>query len=254
MKKALLTIAGFDPSSGAGATLDLKVFHRLGFYGLAVLTAVTVQNSYRVFGLKVLPPDLVRQQYQKLQADFNFSGLKIGMIGRRANIRVIEEIISENQNRPVVVDPVFRSSSGYWLLEKESIKKYLRALSGKITLLTPNLEEASLLLGQKIKTANDMEEAVINLSQLSCSACLIKGGHLPGRALDILYDGRNLFHFEKEKLKVKVHGTGCFLSSAILGFLVIGLDLQRSCEKASSLIHRHLKSSLKISQGRLFDI
>jgi len=254
MKKALLTIAGFDPTSGAGATLDLKVFHHFGFYGLAVLSAITIQSSSHVFRVKALSADLLLEQYRKLQADFKLSGLKLGMIGTGSNLRAVEEIISENQKQPRVVDPVFRSSSGKWLLEKKYISLYLQVLSGRITLITPNLDEASLLLERKIKTVKEMEEAARNLSYLTDSAALVKGGHLQDKAIDVLYDGRNLFHFEKKKLPFEVHGTGCFLSSAILCFLADGLSLSEACQKASSTIYHFIQSSIKISNRRLFDI
>ncbi len=254
MKKALLTLAGFDPSSGAGATLDLRVFNSRGYYGLAVLTSVTVQNSSRVYDYRSLSPDLVRQQYRQLRSDFKLSGLKVGMVGSRKLFPVIKDILSENRRLPVVVDPVFRSTSGGWLLEKQSLKNYLKAISGKITLLTPNLTEASLLLGQKIDTPEKMAEAARQLAELTSSACLVKGGHLIDRAVDILFDGRRIFRFQKRKLPLDVHGTGCFLSSAILCYLADGRSLPEACQKASHWLQLRLRSPLKISRGLLFEL
>ncbi|MCR4395821.1 MAG: hydroxymethylpyrimidine/phosphomethylpyrimidine kinase [Candidatus Saccharicenans sp.] len=256
MRKTLLTVAGFDPSSGAGATLDLRVFRHFGFHGLAILTAITIQNSSRVYGYRTLSPKLALEQYRRLKSDFNLSGIKIGMLGSRKIIPVIAEIAGENRSLPLVVDPVFRSSSGRWLLEKSSLRSYLNAISGKITLITPNLNEASLILGERIDRPEKMEEAARSLSQLTSSACLVKGGHLPGTAVavDVLFDGSRFYHFQKKKLPLEVHGSGCFLSSAILCFLAAGYSLPEACRRASAAVYHRLRSPLKISRRPLFDI
>lgn len=254
MKKALLTVAGFDPSSGAGATLDLKVFHHFGFYGLAVLTSVTVQDSRCVYDHRSLPPAFVLQQYRKLNRDFDLAGIKIGMLGSQKIIPVLQELLKDSRKIPVVVDPVFRSSSGRWLLEKQSLKRFLKSIRGKITLITPNLNEASLVLGKKIDSSEKMPEAARQISQITSSACLIKGGHLSDRVIDLLFDGQRVFKIKKEKLPVEVHGTGCFLSSAILCFLAEGRSLPEACRRASKALHHLLKSPLRISGRALFDL
>lgn len=253
MRKALLTLAGFDPSSGAGATLDIRVFNRLGYYGLAVLTSVTVQNSRRVYDYLTLSPELVNRQYRNLRSDFKLAGIKVGMIGSRRLLPTLEKILAENRKLPVVVDPVFRSSSGRWLLEKNSLKDYLKAVSGKITLLTPNLNEASLLLGRKVDRPEKMAEAARRLGELTSSACLVKGGHLPDRAVDVLFDGRRIIMFKRRKLPVEVHGTGCFLSSAILCFLADGHSLTTACREAADRLRLRLHSHLSISGGYLLE-
>lgn len=254
MRKVLLTVAGFDPSSGAGATLDLRVFRHFGYHGLAVLTAITVQNSSRVYGYRTLPPRLVLEQYRRIKSDFRLSGIKIGMLGSKKIIPVIGEIARENRSLPLVVDPVFRSSSGRWLLEKSALQPYLKAISGKITLITPNLNEASLILGEKIDRLKKMEEAARSISHLTSSACLVKGGHLQGMAVDILFDGRRFYHFQKKKLPLEVHGSGCFLSSTLLCFLAEGCSLPEACRQASAAVYRGLQTPLKISRRPLFDI
>ncbi|MGB9894216.1 MAG: bifunctional hydroxymethylpyrimidine kinase/phosphomethylpyrimidine kinase, partial [Candidatus Saccharicenans sp.] len=229
MRKVLLTIAGFDPSSGAGASLDLKVFSHFGYYGLAVLTSVTIQNSYKVYDYLTLPTWFVRQEYKKLITDFNLSGIKIGMLGQGKIISVIKEIVSENKERPLVVDPVFCSSSGHWLLPEKDIDRYLKAIRGKITLITPNLFEAGLIIGEKITSLREMQEAARKISDRTLSACLVKGGHLKEKAVDVLYDGQKIHNLKKKKLSFEVHGTGCFLSSAILCFLATGLPVAEAC-------------------------
>lgn len=246
-------MAGFDPSSGAGISLDLKVFSHFGHYGLAVITSVTVQNSRKVYDYLTLPAGLVREEYRKLKLDFRIDGIKIGMLGHPKIIPVIEEIISENRRRPVVVDPVLRSSSGHCFLPGKDVRRYLRAIKGKITLITPNIDEAGLIAGQNITNLKEMEEAARKISKLTESACLLKGGHLRDEAYDLLYDGYRFTPLRKKKLSLEVHGTGCFLSSTILCFLAEGLLLTEACQKASKLISRFMNSSVLISQRRLFD-
>jgi len=254
MKKALLTVAGFDPSSGAGATLDLRVFSHFGFYGLAVLTAITVQNSFKVYGFQPVPAELILAQYHKLRVDFNLSGIKIGMLGHRQAIPAIEKILAENKKLPIIIDPVLKSSSGRWLFEKKYIQEYISAIKGKITLITPNLDEASLITGIKIETIEDMKKASETISQMTESACLLKGGHLKDKAADILYDRKKFHFFEKKKLQIKVHGTGCFLSSVILCFLAQGDSLTEACRQASISIDKFLSSPLRLARKPLLYI
>lgn len=254
MSKTLLTVAGFDPSSGAGATLDLRVFRHFGYHGLAVLTAITIQNSSRVYGYRTLSPPLVLEQYRRLKSDFKLSGIKIGMLGSKNIIPIVDQILEDNRSLPRVVDPVFRSSSGHWLLEKSGLQPFLKAVSGKISLITPNLNEATLILGEKIDGPEKMEEAARRIAYLTSSACLLKGGHLPAMAVDILFDGQRFYHFRKKKLPLNIHGSGCFLSSAILCFLANGCPLPAACRQASAEVHRRLKTPLKISRRPLFAI
>lgn len=254
MKKVLLTIAGFDPSSGAGLSLDLKVFSRFGCYGLAIPTALTIQNSYRVYDYKALSPRLIVETYRRLKTDFKISGLKIGMTGSPRVLTAVKTILADNQGRPVVVDPVFRSSSGRWLLDKNHLASYLKVLAGRMTLFTPNLEEASLLLGRKINQIKQMEKAAREINQLVQAPCLLKGGHLQDQVIDLLDDGQETTVIPKQKLPVNVHGTGCFLSSAILCFLVKGYSLSVACQQASLTVDKFLKSPLTISRRPLFDL
>ena len=151
-KKILLSVAGHDPTSGAGVSLDLRVFQLLGFQGMAALTSITAQNTKGVRKVHCLPPDLLWDQYQALSDDVSFSGIKVGMVGCGKNIEVIKRILAGNQDIHRVVDPVFKSSSGAWLLEKDSIPDYISKIKGKASLLTPNLEEAGMISEIKSKT------------------------------------------------------------------------------------------------------
>jgi hydroxymethylpyrimidine/phosphomethylpyrimidine kinase len=250
MKKILLSIAGYDPTSGAGAALDLKVFQHLGFQGMAILTSLTSQNTKQVKKVHCLSPQFIRDEYRTLCQDVSISGIKVGMLGCGKNIQVVAKILAENPQIPKVIDPVFKSSSGTWLLEKKSITAYISAVKEKASLLTPNINEATLISGIKIKNANDMKKAALTIYSLSGIPCLLKGGHLPEKMADLLYDGKEFHFFKKEKIKKSVHGTGCFLSSSILAYLAKGHSLEKACSLATELTHEAIKSSMRIGKGQ----
>lgn len=250
MKKILLSVAGFDPSSGAGVLLDLNVFGELGFQGMAVLTSVTAQNTQFVRKVHCLSVKLVWKQYNTLKEDISISGIKVGMVGSKENISAIRKILSENQGIPKVIDPVFRASSGAWLFERKSIPSYMDAICAKATLLTPNLIEAELITRAKVQNIDDMKEAAKQIYQLARIPCFIKGGHLGKRAINVLYEGSKYYLYDNQKLKKNVHGTGCFLSSAILCFLARGFSLERACSRSTELTHRAIKKAIPIGQGQ----
>lgn len=253
MKKVLLSLGGYDPTSGAGTVLDLSVFRRLGFHGVGILTALTAQNTLGVDAVYCPPPDWLHTQYKSLSSDFAFSGLKVGMVGHRDNIPVISEILSRNVSIPRVIDPVFRSSSGTWLLEEEAVPQYLNSISGRIDLITPNLLEASLIVKTPVLHPDDMKIAAEKIHDLLQAPCLVKGGHLEKETLDVLFDGRDFHVFRHKKRDLDVHGTGCLLSSSVVAFLSQGDKLGEACRKAADLTARSLKRSVPIGRGqRLF--
>ena len=251
MKRTLLTVAGFDPTSGAGISLDLRVFQSAGFQGMAVLTSLTEQNTEKVKKIYRLTPEFVKAQYETLRKDVSFSGIKVGMLGSGKNIPVIKKILADNPKIPRVVDPVFKSSSGTWLLEPESIPDYISEIRGKASLLTPNLEEASLISGTKIATEEDMRTAAKEIYSLSRIPCLIKGGHFPKQSINLLYDGNGFYLFKKKKLKKRVHGTGCFLSSSLLTCMAEGDSLEKACHLALELVHKAIEDAKACGRGQL---
>ena len=249
-KKILLSVAGYDPTSGAGVSLDLKVFQLLGFQGMAALTSITSQNTKGVREVHCLPPNLLWDQYHALCEDVSFSGIKIGMVGCGKNTEVIKRILEDNPNIPKVVDPVFKSSSGAWLLERDSIPGYISEIKGQASLLTPNLEEASMISGIKIKNTEDMKKAVKSIFSISSIPCFIKGGHFPKQMVNLLYDGKEFHFFKKEKIDKEVHGTGCFLSSSLLGYILKGNSLEKACLLATQLTHKAIKNAIKVGKGQ----
>lgn len=251
MKKTLLSVAGFDPTSGAGVTLDMKVFRIAGYYGMGILTSLTSQDTKSVKKIHCPSSRFVEEQYRCLSADVEFSGIKIGMIGCADNIDVIGKILSDNPEIPIVIDPVFMSSGGNWLIEKKFIPLYITKIKGRASLLTPNLAEAGWISGIKVADVEAMHAAAIKIHELTAIPCLVKGGHLSGQNIDILYDGETFTHFENRKLKKSVHGTGCLLSSAILCHLVKGMTLDRAVSKAIEETHSAIKNAVKIGKGQL---
>jgi hydroxymethylpyrimidine kinase/phosphomethylpyrimidine kinase len=249
-KKILLSVAGFDPTTGAGVGLDLRVFRGLGFQGMALLTSLTAQNTRGVSELFCLPPEFLWNQYRSLAVDVVISGIKVGMIGSKRNIEVVAEILASHPRIPKVLDPVFKSSSGSWLIEEEAFSEYSEKIKGKSTLLTPNLVEASLISGIEVITPEDMKKAAEIISEKTLAPCLIKGGHLGGNISDILFDGKSHHVFEKPRLDKKVHGTGCFLSSSLLSFLVKGSTLKQAVRQAIELTHQAMETSVRVGQGQ----
>ena len=249
-KKNLLTVAGFDPTSGAGLSLDLRVFSRYGYYGMAIVTSLTVQNTQGLKKIHCPSPRFVWEQYKQLQTDVNFSGIKVGMLGSKDNIQAVIKILSDNPDTPRIIDPVFKSSSGRWLLEKKSIPAYMRKIKGKASLLTPNLMEAEWISGIKIQKEADMLRAAEKIFTLAQISCLIKGGHLEDRNVDILFDGKTVNRYRSQKLKKTVHGTGCYLSSVILCFLVSGLPLEKAISLAKKATQEAMNKTVRIGKGQ----
>ncbi len=254
MKKNLLSIAGFDPSGGAGGVLDIRVFDSLGFRGTAILTSLTAQNTGKVKKVLPLPASFLERQYRTLAADLQFSGIKVGMSGSPSALKAVVRILRSQPDIPRVVDPVFRASSGMPLLDPKAARRFLEILGGNASLLTPNLEEASVLCGRPVETRENMREAALRIFEASGVPCLVKGGHLRREAEDLLFDGKNVIRFKHPKMKKKVHGTGCFLSSAILAFLARGVGLEEACAKGIDWTLRGVKNAVRAGrEGYLFD-
>jgi hydroxymethylpyrimidine/phosphomethylpyrimidine kinase len=251
MKKILLSVAGFDPSAGAGILLDLKVFGRLGFQGTAVLTAITVQNTVRVHEVVPLPAGLVADQFEVLAGDMDFAGLKIGMAGSRDNLAGIAKILRAGRGRPRVVDPVFRSSSGAPLLDSDAVPDFLPAIRGEATILTPNLEEAGRLTGCRVTDVEGMRAAAEKIYDLGRIPCLVKGGHLAGSPVNLLFDGKTCALFGRPRIRKVVHGTGCLFSAALLGYLARGKALVKACELATDFTAQAIREAVRPGRGRM---
>jgi hydroxymethylpyrimidine kinase/phosphomethylpyrimidine kinase len=250
MKKALLSIAGYDPTAGAGTGLDIKVYQSFGYLGMGILTSLTVQNTTGVQKIHCPSSRFIRDQYHFLHKDVDFSGIKVGMVGCAENINPIIRILSDNTGIPIIIDPVFKSSAGDWLFEKKSIPIYMKKIRGKASLLTPNLEEAESISGIKIEDVPDAEKAAQEIFKQTQMPCLLKGGHQRKENIDILYDGNKFYTYKNRRLRKKIHGTGCFLSSTLLCYMVGGFPLDRACSLAIQTTHKAMKKTVRIGSGQ----
>ena len=250
MNKALLSIAGFDPTGGAGILLDLKVFQQLGYQGMAAITAQTVQNTQELVSIRQLSPGLIWSQYHTLSRDVDIQGIKVGMLGFSDNIEILERILVENPSIPKVIDPVFQASSGAWLLPRASIPEFMRSIRGRASLITPNLDEASLITGKVVQDLSAMEQAAKQIFNDFKIPVLIKGGHLATQVTDLFYAGKHVFTFDNKRLAANVHGTGCCLSSAILCFLAAEHSLLDACREAIAFTQTMLETSRAVGKGQ----
>lgn len=247
----VLTIAGFDPCSGAGATLDLRVFADFDCYGIATLTAITVQNSSAVFSAQLVDSSLITQSLLRLSEDFEIVGIKTGMLGDERTVSAVVEVLEQLRPKVLVVDPVLISTSGYRLLTVEGERLLLQRLLPLARLVTPNLLELRSLTGQAVEGFTTMLTAAQTLLRSGVEAVLVKGGHLPGsRVEELLVTRAEVRRFSHERLGVgEVHGTGCMLSAACTARLALGDSLIESVKTALSYTQRRIAGSLRLGRG-----
>jgi len=244
-----LTIAGSDPSGGAGIQADLKTFHRLEAYGEAVITLITVQNTLTVDRIEILSADLVRQQLDAVTSDIPPGAAKTGALGNAAIVATIADAAASFK-WPLVVDPVLFSSKGSPLLDAEGRQAMIDLLLPRAFLLTPNLSEASNLSGISVTDIHAMRRAAEILSTRGPKNVLVKGGHLQGEAVDVLFcDGR--FHeFAASRILTKqTHGTGCTYSAAITAELAKGTALPDAVARAKTFITRAIQWAPGLGSG-----
>lgn len=242
--KMALTIAGSDPSGGAGLQADLKVFHRLGVYGLSVAAALTAQNASGVKSVMPVASRYVRKQLAVLLSEFVPQATKTGMLYSEENVNAVSRAVKKFSLGNFVVDPVILSSTGRRLAKKGTPEAVRKKLLPLCSVVTPNISEASVLSGITIKTIADMEKAAVRLKKCGPSAVVITGGHLDKEAVDIVYDGD--FHYLRgRKVPGEFHGTGCAFSAALAAMLSQGHGLV----EAAVLAKRFMKNAIRRSFG-----
>lgn len=235
--KVALSIAGSDSGGGAGIQADLLTFAAHGIHGTCAITAITAQNTVAVTAWQALDPSLVRAQIEAVADDMEISALKTGMLANRAIIEEVASIISARGLKNLVVDPVMVAKSGDRLLDESAERAYLDHLFPLAALVTPNLPEAEVLLSRPVRTVTDMKEAAMTLSELGCSAVLIKGGHLEGDPTDVLWDGTRLHLLTTPRIDTKnTHGTGCTYSAAIASRMAYGHEVEMSVRGAKQYL------------------
>ncbi len=246
----LLTIAGSDSCGGAGIQADLKTFSAHGVYGMSVITAVTAQNTQGVFAVQDIKPEIIEAQIDAIFQDIEVHGIKIGMVSQIDTIKAIAKKIRQYKPTNVVVDPVMISKSGYDLLQTEAKATLVEELISLADLLTPNLPEAEAITKMKIESIEEMKLAAKKIYDMGAKNILIKGGHLPDSAVDILYDGKEFTLFESKRIDTKnTHGTGCTLSSSIAANLGKGFDMKTALELSKQYITIAIEHSIELGKG-----
>lgn len=248
--KRILTVAGSDSGGGAGIQADLKAITVLGGYGMSVITALTAQNTVGVQGVHAVPIAFIEQQLDSVLSDIGADAAKTGMLATPEIVEVVAGGIKRYKVQPLVLDPVMVAKSGDSLLAedaRETLKKVLLPLA---FVVTPNLPEAEVLCGRQVKNLNDMHEAAKRIYDLGPDNVVIKGGHLEGRAVDLLFDGVSFETLDAPRLNQRnTHGTGCTFSAALATLLAEGHQITEAVKKAKKFITRAIATGLDIGSG-----
>jgi hydroxymethylpyrimidine/phosphomethylpyrimidine kinase len=260
--KVCLTIAGVDPSGGAGVIADIKTFTAFDCYATAAITSLTFQNTQGVFGFENQSADCVRQQILPVFDDFDVSAVKTGMLPTREIIEETARIIVEKDVKNFVVDPVVRSTSGYDLIDDNALQSLIKNLFPLAKIITPNIPEAERITGLKIESEEDIHKAAKIMQSFGAKNVLMKGGHFQRKkekgkgqaqsrnATDFLFIGDELFVFEAAFVETNsTHGTGCTLAAAITANLANGKSLVEAVKKAKDFVTQAIKTSPNLGKG-----
>ena len=245
-----LTIAGSDPSGGAGLQADLKTFHRFGVYGEAVVTLITVQNTRGVTRVSTLDPDLVTAQIRAVLEDIPPHAAKVGALGSRQLVEAVARA-ARGFLFPLLVDPVMISKHGARLIDEDATKALIEELIPRTFLLTPNLDEAAALTGLVVEDRDGMARAAEKLASFGAANVLVKGGHLSGDALDLLYlSGGEIREFTASRIQTRhTHGSGCTYSAAITAELAKGTPLAEAVARAKAFITEAIRTAPELGAG-----
>ncbi len=248
-----LTIAGSDPSGGAGIQADLKTFAALGIYGTSAITAVTAQNTLGVSDWMALPPGLVAEQIDAVLSDIGAGAVKTGMLATAEIVGIVAEKMREHGVKNLVVDPVMTASDGRRLLEEGAVKAIARDLLPRVLIVTPNLAEAETLTGRAIASWDDARAAGRIIVEMGARSVVLTGGHFADEdsATDLYFDGREFREFTSVRVRTNsTHGTGCTFASAIAAGLARGLDTPGAVALAKSYVTLALQHAYPVGHGR----
>jgi len=245
-----LTIAGSDSGGGAGIQADLKTFSAYRVFGLSVITAVTAQNSVGVQGVENLAPAFVARQLRSVLEDFGVDAAKCGMLSVAPIIEAVAGVLAEHPIDKLVVDPVMVAKSGDSLLQPDAVEALIRHILPLALVVTPNLPEAEMLSGMTVSNREEMEEAARRIGKLGARHVLVKGGHLKGDAVDILWNGREVTVFQAPRVESSnTHGTGCTLSAAIAAGLAKGRPLGEAVREAKAYVTKAIREGFALGRG-----
>lgn len=246
-----LTIAGSDSGAGAGIQADLKTFSALGVYGSTVITAITAQNTLGVTAVHEIPTEIIAAQLDAVLSDIGAQAAKTGMLSSAEIIETVAEGVRRHGIEKLVVDPVMVAKSGDRLLREDAVEALRQVLLPLALVITPNVPEAEVLAGREIASETDMIEAARAIHALGPRYVVVKGGHLPGEAVDILFDGHALERFALPRVPTRhTHGTGCTFSAAIAAYLARGEEVPAAVWHAKQYLHEALRHAYPIGAGQ----
>jgi hydroxymethylpyrimidine/phosphomethylpyrimidine kinase len=248
--KTALSIAGSDCSGGAGVQADLKTFSALGVFGMSAIVSVVAENTSRVLVVRNLEPEIIGAQIDAVFEDIRPDAVKIGMLGEATCMRAVRERLLEWRPANVVIDPVMVAKNGCPLMEPGAADILIREILPLADVLTPNIPEAERLAGMDIISVDDMERAALRLCAMGCRAVVVKGGHLAGEAVDVLFDGTTFRRYKAARVETKnTHGTGCTFSSAIAASLAQGRPLGEAVAEAKTYVTMAIAHALPLGRG-----
>ncbi|MDI6802154.1 MAG: bifunctional hydroxymethylpyrimidine kinase/phosphomethylpyrimidine kinase [Thermodesulfovibrionales bacterium] len=267
--KVALTIAGSDPTSGAGLQEDLKVFHHFGVYGISAVSVLTAQNTYEVKAIAEIKEDFLEEQLNMLISDIRPDALKTGMLFSKRIISSVAKIVKGYDLQNLVIDPVTISSTGSSLMENDALDVLRKELFPIAKVITPNIYEATAISGINIMNEKDMEKAALELKKLGPETVIITGGHFEEvrskksevrskkheKTLDLIYDGTKFYRLAGKKIKGEYHGTGCAFSAAITACLAKGMTVLDAAKKAKEFVDRAIENAHSFGKGmRLLNV
>lgn len=248
--KRILTIAASDSSGGAGIQADLKTIALMGSFGMSAITALTAQNTTGVKKIHKVPVSFIAQQIDTVILDLGVDAVKTGMLVDAKVIESVSRKLRTHHITKVVVDPVMIAKGGAPLLARDAYLSLIKELIPLAFLVTPNLYEASILSGKRTEKVLQMKEASKKIYQMGAQNVLVKGGHLKGKPVDILYNGKEFYEFESERIETKnTHGTGCTLSAALATEIAKGIPLPQAVKHAKDFITTSIRFSLELGKG-----
>lgn len=248
--KKVLSIAGSDCSGGAGIQADLKTFSAHGVFGMSVIVSVVAENTSRVIDIQNVTPDMIEKQIDAVFEDVEVDAVKIGMLSTPECMKAVAAKVKQYQPENVVIDPVMYAKNGCPLMEPTAVSTLIETIIPLADVLTPNIPEAEKIADMQISTVSDMETAARKIHSMGCKSVVVKGGHHIGNAVDVLFDGRNFYHFETAHIDTKnTHGTGCTFSSAIASQLAKGKSVPDAVKAAKTYVTMAIEHSLAIGKG-----
>jgi hydroxymethylpyrimidine/phosphomethylpyrimidine kinase len=245
----VLSIAGYDPSSGAGITADIKTIAAHGCYGISCISALTVQSTRGVRRVEPVAARTITQTLEELAADFNVAAIKIGMLGSLGAARAVGAFLKTNRKPPVVLDPIIHSSSGTALISPRGLRFMRNNMLPLATVITPNLDEAAVLAGFSVRTHQDMDRVAQALHALGARAVIITGGHLNSPVDLLSFDEQSVWLRGKHIKTRSTHGTGCAFSTALSCNLALGRGIEAAARAAKKFVERALKTAPKVGKG-----